>query len=84
MNAGGDQKSGPNLHGVMGAQAGSKAGYEFSGAVKDSGVTWTDKHLAGWMTNPKKHIAGTKMVFAGLKKEQEIADVIAYMHEATA
>jgi cytochrome c len=84
VNAGGDQKSGPNLHGVVGAQSGQKAGYGFSGAVSGAGINWTDGHLAGWLSNPKKHIPGTKMVFAGLKKEQEIADVIAYMKDATA
>lgn len=82
--AGGDQKSGPNLNGMFGANAGSKAGYEFTGAIKDSGIVWSDKHLYPWLENPKKYVPGTKMVFAGLKKDQEKADLVAYMKEACA
>lgn len=74
--AGGDQKSGPNLHGVFGAAAGAKAGYEFSGPLKDSAIVWSDKHMYEWVVNPKKYVPGTKMVFAGLKKDQERADLV--------
>lgn len=82
VNPGGDQKSGPNLNGVFGASAGSKAGYEFSGPLKDSKIVWSDKHMYEWVVNPKKYVPGTKMVFAGLKKDQERADLVAYMQDA--
>jgi cytochrome c len=51
----------------------------YSDAVKGSGIVWSDKHLDQWLINPKKYIPGSKMVFAGLKKPQERADIIAHM-----
>jgi cytochrome c2 len=48
-------------------------------ANKSSGIVWSDKHLFEYLVNPKKYVPGTKMVFAGLKKEQERADLISYL-----
>jgi cytochrome c len=79
----GSNKQGPCLHGVLGRPAGS-LNYDFSNAVKDSGIVWSDEHLFKFMLNPKKYVPGTKMVFAGLKKEGERADIIAYINEACA
>jgi len=75
---GGSSKQGPALHGVFGRPAGS-IGYDFTSAVKDSKITWSEEHLFKFMLAPKKYIPGTKMVFAGLKKEAERADIIAYI-----
>ncbi|GBE59064.1 cytochrome c [Babesia ovata] len=49
----------------------------------ETGIVWSDKHLFMYLVNPKEYIPGTKMVFAGMKKEQERADLIAYLKEAT-
>jgi len=77
-------KQGPNLNGLFGRQAGCTDGFEYTGAMKDSGIEWSDKHLYEFTLNPKKYVPGTKMVFAGLKKEKERGDLIAYMKDACA
>jgi len=51
---------------------------------RDAGITWGEETLWVYLENPKKYIPGTKMVFAGLKKKQDRADLIAYLKEATA
>jgi len=67
----------------MGRKAGS-LNYDFTNAVSGSGIVWNEEHLFKFMLAPKKYIPGTKMVFAGLKKEGERADIIAYINEACA
>jgi len=81
-DAGGAHKNGPNLNGMFGRQSGKADGYEFTEANKGSGIIWSDKHLFEYLVNPKKYIPGTKMVFAGLKKDKERGDIIAYMQDA--
>jgi len=81
--AGGAAKQGPNLHGFIGRQSG-QADFAYSDANKNSGIIWSEKHLWEYLINPKAYMPGTKMVFAGLKKEKERADLIAYLKEASA
>ena len=83
VEKGGVTKQGPNLHGLIGRPAGGVAGFGYSDAMKNSGITWSPAHLAAYVTNPKQYVPGNKMVFAGIKKDQEKADLIAYIEEAT-
>lgn len=81
---GGAHKQGPNLNGLIGRQSGTSEGYSYTKANKDSNITWNDASLSQYLTNPKKMIPGTKMVFAGLKKKGDREDLIAYLKESTA
>ena len=77
--SGGAMKQGPNLHGIFGRASGQSPGFGYSDANKNSGIVWSDKHMFEYLVNPKKYIVGTKMVFAGMKKDSERADLVAYM-----
>ena len=79
-NDGGPNKSGPNLFGVMGRSSGQATGFTYTSANKSSGVTWDNESMFAFLTNPKKFIKGTNMAFPGFKKEQDRADVIAYLN----
>jgi cytochrome c len=70
---------GPNLVGVVGRKAGTEANYNYSNAVKNSGITWDDANLDSWLQGPNKKIPGTKMLFPGLKDAADRANVIAYL-----
>jgi cytochrome c len=71
---------GPVLNGLFGRKAGSVDGFIYSTGNKDSGVTWDEATFMEYIKDPKAKIPGTKMVFAGLKDEQKIKDLIAYLH----
>lgn len=75
---------GPHLVGLFGRQAGSVEGFKYSDAMKESGVTWDEKTIAEYIADPRGYIKGNRMAFVGLKDEEEIADLIAYLKEATA
>ena len=77
MEKGAGHKQGPNLHGLMGRQSGQAEGYAYSAANKNSGITWSDETLFEYLLDPAKYIKGTKMIFAGLKKESGRKDLIA-------
>lgn len=75
----GKKKVGPSLFGVIGNAAGAVEGYKYSKALLASDLTWDDETLAEFLTKPKAMVPKTKMSFAGLKKEDDIANVIAYI-----
>ncbi|HEV7636684.1 MAG TPA: cytochrome c family protein [Bradyrhizobium sp.] len=77
---GGPNRVGPNLYGVVGDHRGEGRGFNFSAAMKAKGGTWTDDELNKFLANPKAYIPGTAMGFAGIPKDSERADVIAYLH----
>jgi cytochrome c len=70
---------GPELNGVVGRQAGSVPGYNYSDANKNSGVTWDEATLTKFLHLPREVVPGTKMAFPGLPNDGDVADVIAYL-----
>jgi cytochrome c len=77
----GPNRVGPNLYGIVGDKRGEdRNGFNFSAAMKGKGGTWTDDDLNKFLTNPKAFIPGTAMGFAGIQKDSQRADVIAYLH----
>lgn len=75
----GQNKVGPSLYGIVGRPAGSIAGFNYSAANKNSGITWTEDVMFAYLKAPQQYIKGTKMVFPGLTSGQDRADVIAYL-----
>ena len=75
-------KTGPHLVNVIGRTAGTAEGYKkYSKAMKNSGIVWDDETLNGYLEKTKKYLKGTRMAFAGLKKEEDRANVIAYLKQ---
>ncbi len=75
----GVNKIGPSLSGIVGRSAGTVAGYTYSAANKNSGITWSPEKLFQYLENPQRIVPGTKMTYPGLPDEQKRADVIAYL-----
>ncbi|MFG1345775.1 cytochrome c family protein [Xanthobacter autotrophicus DSM 431] len=73
-------KVGPDLYGIVGRPVASAAGFAYSAAMKAKGGDWTPEALNTFLTNPKAAVAGTAMAFAGIPKEAERADLIAYLN----
>ena len=72
---------GPVLNGVIGRKAGSVPGYSYSDANKNSGITWDETTFREYIKDPKAKVPGTKMAYAGLKDEQKINDLIAFLKQ---
>jgi cytochrome c len=76
---GGANKIGPNLHGILGKAKASAEGFSYSDALVELGGDWGFEELNAFLTKPKAYVKGTKMSFAGLKKDSDRADLIAYL-----
>ncbi|MFN3672122.1 MAG: c-type cytochrome [Bosea sp. (in: a-proteobacteria)] len=72
---------GPQLNGLFGRHSGAVEGYSYSAANKNSGITWDEAVFAEYIKDPRAKIPGTKMVFAGIKNEQEIKDLTAFLKQ---
>ena len=66
---------GPNLFNIVGKPAGAIEGYNYSDAMQNSGLIWTNVNLDGFLTNPEQFLKGTKARFPGLKSAQRRADI---------
>ena len=81
INKGGENKIGPALYSVLGRQVGGVADYKYSKALLEYGKTWTFEEMNGFLRKPASYIKGTKMAFAGLRKEKDRSSVILYLNQ---
>ena len=80
---GGANGTGPNLWNVVGAPAGGKSGFKYSGAMASSGLTWDYETLNDYLAKPTRYLSGTNMNFVGLKKETDRVAVIELLRQAS-
>tara|TARA_B100000575_G_scaffold280793_1_gene270722 strand:- start:320 stop:859 length:540 start_codon:yes stop_codon:yes gene_type:complete len=81
VNKGGENKIGPALYGVIGRKVASKEDYKYSKAMASYDKDWTFEEMNGYLKKPQSYIKGTKMAFAGLRKEKDRASVILYLNK---
>ena len=72
---------GPILNGLFGRKSGTIEGYNYTDANKNSGIVWDEATFSDYIKDPRGKIPGTKMVYAGLKDEQRITDLVAYLKQ---
>jgi cytochrome c len=84
IDRGGRNGVGPNLHGMIGRRAASVEGFRYSNAMREKGEqgwTWTEENLHSYLRNPRGVVPGTNMAFAGLRNEQQLNDLVAYLKQ---
>ena len=81
VGEGAKNKVGPVLNGLDGRKSGSIEGYSYSDANKNSGITWSKETFLEYIKDPKGKIPGTKMIFAGIKNENEANNLWAYLSQ---
>ncbi|WP_281995316.1 c-type cytochrome [Ruegeria faecimaris] len=82
IGEGAKHSTGPALNGVIGANAGSVEGFKYSKAMQasaEAGLVWTDEEMAAFLAKPKEYMKGTRMSFAGLRKQDDIEALIIYL-----
>jgi cytochrome c len=81
VGPGAKNKVGPELNGLDGRKAGTAEAFNYTEANKNSGITWDEAVFKEYIKDPRAKIPGTKMVFAGIKNEQEVNDLWAYLKQ---
>jgi cytochrome c len=81
VGEGAKNKVGPELNGLDGRHSGSAPGYHYSAANEKSGLVWNEATFKDYIKDPRAKIPGTKMIFPGIKKEQEVANLWAYLKQ---
>jgi cytochrome c len=84
IGSGAQTKVGPELNGLDGRHSGSVPGFDYSDANKNSGIIWNESTFKKYIQNPQGVIPGTKMIFPGVKNEQQVNDLWAYLSQFAA
>lgn len=83
LEAGGAHGVGPNLHGIFGQNAGTRDGFDYSEALRDTDFVWTPRALDAWLREPADFLPGNRMSFIGVSSGDDRRDLIAYLLDAT-
>src|SRR5215471_3220529 len=78
----GQNRLGPSLAGIIGREAGSVVGFDYSEANKNSNVVWDEAQLDQYLSNPQQFMPGTKMIYPGMKDAEQRKALIAYLRDA--
>mgnify|MGYP005853529789 FL=1 len=84
IDEGGRNGVGPNLHGIVGKQAGKREGFRYSANMRelaDGGLIWTEENLRKYLTNPKALVPRGTMAFAGIRNPQQLNDLLAFLKQ---
>ena len=81
VGEGAKNKVGPELNGLDGRKSGNAEGFNYTEANKNSGITWNESTFKEYIKDPRAKIPGTKMVFAGIKNEEEVENLWAYLKQ---
>jgi cytochrome c len=84
IGPGAQNKIGPELNGLDGRHSGTVSNFEYSDANKNSGIVWNEASFKKYIQNPQGAIPGTKMIFPGVKNEQQVNDLWAYVSQFNA
>jgi cytochrome c len=76
---GGGDALGPNLFGIVGRKAASRAGFAYSGPLQKAGIVWNEANLTKWAAGPARLVPGNKMAFPGITSKKQQTDLVAYL-----